>query len=113
MTGRISPIEIPIWSVDELNYIASVGFDLLNYRIAESVAQRFANEAIGSPHLMQDFCRGICKRLDLQFSNEDRFFEPSSMHVEAVFKDVAETIGRPIFEKLAREIALTGRALAP
>lgn len=102
MTGRIAPIEIPIWSIDELQFIATTGFGLLNYDITDSTATRLAAEAIGSPHLMQDFCRGLCKRLDLQASEQERTFQPEDVHIQGVFRDVAETIGRPIFEKLAR-----------
>jgi hypothetical protein len=65
MTGRIAPIEIPVWSSDELRYIPEIGFGLLNYKPADHVTKRLASEAIGSPHLMQDFCRTISKLLDL------------------------------------------------
>ncbi|MBX3694457.1 MAG: ATP-binding protein [Steroidobacteraceae bacterium] len=65
MTGRISPIQIPMWEHDELVFISKTGFGLLNYALSDDVSSRLADEAIGSPHLMQDFCRGICRRLDL------------------------------------------------
>ena len=102
MTGRISPIEIPVWSDDELRFIPETGFGLLNFKIPELVVKRLANEAIGSPHLMQDFCRGICKSRDLQRADWPTTLEVSDQGLEKVFREVAETIGRPIFEKLAR-----------
>jgi hypothetical protein len=46
---------------------------------------------------MQDFCRNISKRLASQEAAM-----ASAMPVENIFIDVAESIGRPIFEKLAR-----------
>ena len=103
MTGRIAQIEIPTWSEDELRFIPEIGFKLLASHLSDDVTARLSHEAIGSPHLMQDFCRSLCK---LYFTAaNDRLpplIEPSPHQLEAVFKEVAETIGRPIFEKLAR-----------
>ena len=65
MTGRIEPITIPVWELQELRFIPEIGFPKLGYRLAENVIDRFAAESIGSPHLMQDFCRTLCRRRDL------------------------------------------------
>ncbi len=102
MTGRISPIQIPSWSDEELIYIPDTGFRLLNYNISKTFTTRIASESIGSPHLMQDFCRGICKAKNVEHSHKRQFIEVPGPIIESTFKDVAETIGRPIFEKLAR-----------
>lgn len=102
MTGRISPIEIPMWSPAELAYIPNTGFELLSYRMRKPLVDRLAQEAIGSPHLMQDFCRGICRQLNLTAADELTELSVTDSQIEAVFRDVADTIGRPIFEKLAR-----------
>lgn len=102
MTGRISQIEIPIWSFDELTFIPSTGFELLNYQIEDQVLARLADEAIGSPHLMQDFCRGLCRSKGITGVGRLQKLDVSSGDLEDVFRDVADTIGRPIFEKLAR-----------
>lgn len=102
MTGRMSPIEIPVWSGRELRFIPETGFRLLNYELPAGVISRLAAEAIGSPHLMQDFCRTICRRLDLRQANSLQQLNIDESDLHDVFRDVAETIGRPIFEKLAR-----------
>ena len=68
MTGRIGPIDIPVWSLDELRFISHTGFRLLNCELPASVGTTFAEEAIGSPHLMQEFCRGICRLLGIDES---------------------------------------------
>jgi hypothetical protein len=102
MTGRISPVEIQAWSKNELIYIPQTGFGLLNYFLGESALSRLATEAIGSPHLMQDFCRGICKLRQIEKADELSGLHATQQEIESVFRDVAETIGRPIFEKLAR-----------
>jgi hypothetical protein len=102
MTGRISPIDIPTWTENELEFIPKTGFALLNYEIHVDLSRQLALQAIGSPHLMQDFCRGISKFL--QIIQQDSLIRLiiNRAQVESVYREVAETIGRPIFEKLAR-----------
>lgn len=102
MTGRISPIDIPTWSNTELQFISNTGFELLNYQASDELNSALSSEAIGSPHLMQEFCRGVSKVLGIEYKSEIRRFDAAKSQVESVFRDVAETIGRPIFEKLAR-----------
>lgn len=102
MTGRISPIEIQTWSERELCFIPETGFGLLNYRVPVKLSGRLAAEAIGSPHLMQDFCRTICRLTHLERKSESLVLDISDSTLDSVFREVAETIGRPIFEKLAR-----------
>lgn len=91
MTGRILSVEVPVWDDIDLSFIPNTGFALLDHPILKEAVVRLAQEAVGSPHLMQEFCRAICK--------EDYFVDD----IENVFRTTAEnTIGRPIFEKLAR-----------
>ena len=99
MTGRILPIEIPSWSEGELRFIPETGFSLLGTSVEATCIQRLTDESIGSPHLMQDFCRSLCRRLELAAAPAPAV---NDALIEDVFRDVAETIGRPIFEKLAR-----------
>lgn len=102
MTGRIFPIPIPIWREDELRFIPLTGFDLLNYKLDDGIIDRLTNEAIGSPHLMQDFCRTICRFKNLTYLEKSTQLNISDSELILVFRDVADTIGRPIFERLAR-----------
>jgi hypothetical protein len=99
MTGRIFPINVPAWEIDELVHIPSIGFGLLNIEINSVLPIVLANEAIGSPHLMQDFCRAICRQNKLP---EPLGIKDHRLFMTDVFSEVAETIGRPIFEKLAQ-----------
>jgi hypothetical protein len=62
MTGRVESIPVPAWTAAELMEIPQSGFPLLNADLAPSQQQRFATEAYGSPHLMQEFCRGLCSQ---------------------------------------------------
>ena len=102
ITGRIESITIPIWSTDELLEIAYEGFPLLNVTLEKSVSLRLANEAYGSPHLMQEFCRELAK-----FHHIDETLpETNGCTIGEVFDElftkVAEQTGRVIFDKLAR-----------
>ena len=51
---------------------------------------------------MQEFCRGLCRLLSLEMATAPTHLHPTHEQIEFIFRDVAETIGRPIFEKLAR-----------
>jgi hypothetical protein len=102
MTGRIAALEIQPWSTGELEFIPHTGFNLLNYRVPSGLSSRLASESIGSPHLMQDFCRGLCGLLDLTKSTMLTELQASDDQLTVVFRSVADTIGRPMFEKLAR-----------
>lgn len=51
---------------------------------------------------MQEFCRAICREEHIEHSNDGKLVDQTDTEVEKVFRDAAETIGRPIFEKLAR-----------
>jgi hypothetical protein len=62
MTGRVSTLVVDFWTVDDLLVIARKGFAALNVLDpGERIAKRLAKESYGSPHLMQQFCREICK----------------------------------------------------
>lgn len=98
MTGRILPMTIPTWSEAELSYIPSKGFPLLSIGVPNPISLALAKQAIGSPHLMQEFCRGIAK---YAASNQISAIPPD-LELAPIFRDVANTIGRPIFEKLAK-----------
>ena len=102
MTGRILPLEIPSWSEDELRYIPDTGFSLLNTKLDEGILARLTAESIGSPHLMQDFCRGVCRASQVMGNMGGRDIALSESDIECIFNDIAETIGRPIFDKLAK-----------
>jgi len=96
MTGRILPVNIPLWEESELSFIPEKGFSILGVILDKELITDLACQSIGSPHLIQEFCREICK------INPDNLGLVSSNILQKVFATTAETIGRPIFEKLAR-----------
>jgi hypothetical protein len=102
MTGRILPVNIPAWDEDELSFIPRTGFALLKGQLSASMTRNLAQESIGSPHLMQEFCRAICRAHGIGDTFGDTSADLDDAGIRAVFTEIAETIGRPIFEKLAR-----------
>jgi hypothetical protein len=102
MTGRLHPIDIPLWEQDELGFIPQTGFPLLKCVMSDEALQSFSEEAIGSPHLMQDFCRALCRQNGIKSEQDGCDLSASIAELDEVYSEVAETIGRPIFEKLAR-----------
>lgn len=62
MTGRVTSIAVNFWSIEELMVIAGKGFSVLGVDDPEErMARRLAETSYGSPHLMQRFCRELCK----------------------------------------------------
>lgn len=103
MTGRIESIEVPDWNHAELSQIPRRGFELLNLGVTEELILLLCHEALGSPHLMQEFCRELCLTRALTQSQERllevRFTQPE---IESVFRKVAAGTSKVIFDRLAR-----------
>lgn len=100
MTGRLDNINIPSWDIDELKNIPHEGFPLLNINVDSVIIDRFAKEAFGSPHLMQEFCRKLC---DLHGITQtvDSVINITGVD-ESIFKQVAEGTGKVIFDRLTK-----------
>jgi hypothetical protein len=96
MNGRLEPIKVPDWSIEELMEIPAKGFPLLGMAISEKLTRRLATEAYGSPHLMQEFCKALAKRTErADETDADREF------TDDIFTEIAEHTGRVVFDKLA------------
>jgi chloramphenicol 3-O-phosphotransferase len=102
MNGRVSIVQVPPWEHNELREIAQLGFPLLNVRPEPSVSDRLAAEAQGSPHLMQEFCKNTCLRSKLTETSDDPLRIVAQFPFEEVFREVAQDLGRNIFDRLAR-----------
>lgn len=100
MTGRLDSIDIPMWDHDELLLIAQNGFPLLNVIVDDDICHRFAGEAQGSPHLMQEFCRGLMKANEVEMT----LAEPAIISAldDELFRTVAAGTGKVVFDKLSR-----------
>jgi hypothetical protein len=60
LRGRVTAIDMSYWTPQELEQIAFRGFRELNVDLAPAVIQTLANEAFGSPQLMQAICLNFC-----------------------------------------------------
>jgi hypothetical protein len=102
MTGRIENVQVPTWELSELNEIAQVGFPLLNINVPKKIKDRFSSEALGSPHLMQEFCREFCRELRVDETKIPSKDITKDMLQDKLFKKVAFGTGRMMFDKLKR-----------
>ena len=64
LSGRLSLINIEAWKEEDLKKIALKGFDKLNIKIENSIAEKLAVECLTSPQLMQYICLSICTLLE-------------------------------------------------
>ncbi|MBO5354121.1 MAG: ATP-binding protein [Lachnospiraceae bacterium] len=71
LSGRLSLINMEPWDVVDLKEIAKVGFDKLNIKIEDEVAEKIAVESLSSPQLMQYICLNICTILELEDVEKD------------------------------------------
>jgi hypothetical protein len=60
LRGRLAQIDTSFWSIGELAQIAMNGFQRLMWTPSQSLAERLAKEACGSPQLMQRVCLDLC-----------------------------------------------------
>lgn len=62
MGGRVRTLDVSFWELEDLLVISRKGFEVLNIEdVDDAIGQRLASESYGSPHLMQQFCREVCK----------------------------------------------------
>jgi hypothetical protein len=103
MNGRIKNISVPSWTEDELMEIPTKGLPLLNLEAAPTVTSFLAKEANGSPHLMQEFCKQICLMSDIRETAPGKHLLKNTFEFDytVIFRDVANELGKNIFEKLA------------
>ena len=99
ITGRVENIEVPYWRLNELEQIPRVGFPLLAVNVSEKVIHNMAKESLGSPHLMQEFCRELCKEFEIK-ETLDKELKIDEMP-DVIFSKVGENTGKTIFDKLA------------
>jgi hypothetical protein len=100
ITGRLESLTVPVWEENELIQIPQTGFPLLGVNVDEKINQRMAQEAYGSPHLMQEFCRSLMASHNINETMNYPFRITSI--ADSLFIDVAESTGKVIYDKLAK-----------
>lgn len=61
VAGRQEVLSLPIWNEDELEAIATAGFQALKVSAPEAVKKKIAQESHGSPQIMQQLCLNLCR----------------------------------------------------
>lgn len=102
MNGRVSQVAVPPWTDKELAQIPSLGFPLLGMDVPQAVLRRFENEAQGSPHLMQEFCRKLAITEGVRTTAIPMKRVSAQLDLAVLFQQVAEDLGKNIFDKLAQ-----------
>ena len=70
LRGRVVGIDFDYWDSPNLQKIGELGFKELNVQVDPSLLRSFADEAAGSPQLMQALCLNLCFEADLRESQE-------------------------------------------
>lgn len=113
MTARVTPLEIELWTEDELKVIASKGFAKLQLvDHGDVIADRLAGMSFGSPHLMQKLCREICRKTNKVDQTVDpaRDLEEPADWDEFFRSQVEQSSGRWFSRLLTGPRERTGRA---
>lgn len=87
LRGRLIKLDFDYWDQDQLVKIAHTGFKLLNANLPDKYLNSLANEAAGSPQLMQTLCLNICFELDI----ESPFLGMAQLEInDAIFNKICE-----------------------
>ena len=104
MTGRLKTLNVGFWDEDDLRGIAVKGFETLNlHDSGDLVVNKMINETFSSPHLMQQFCLGICMEHDVRQEAEQPIDlgEPADGW-STFFRRLASDSSRSDFARLAK-----------
>ena len=101
ITGRFKHVGVPSWSEEDLKKIAEIGFRTLNVDIDSADIDKFAQESLGSPLLMQRFCWEVCYGADI---HETATLTKIIGNIDflKLFGEVAQDAGEPVYAKLAK-----------
>uniref|UniRef100_UPI001B3097FC hypothetical protein n=1 Tax=Rubellimicrobium arenae TaxID=2817372 RepID=UPI001B3097FC len=102
LRGRVAAVDLEPWTREELIQISRKGFGALNVDLAPALEKRLADEAFGSPQLMQS----ICMNLALVIGVKERLAEHVRMDVtEEMVKDtLLRTSSFVDFSKMLRDL---------
>ena len=102
LRGRVVAVDLEPWSVSDLRQIAKKGFQALNVGLADDVEQRFAEEAFGSPQLMQS----ICLNLAIVLGAQETFQHQKNVAIngEMVIDTLRRTSAFADFSKMLRDL---------
>lgn len=102
LRGRIGTVDLRYWEVDELRKIAEMGLATLNIEIIPRLIERLAEQAAGSPQLMQTLCYTTVaialgveerQRTSLRLTPKDADVE-SALKLAATMNDSRSLVGK-------------------
>ncbi|MDA3949997.1 MAG: hypothetical protein PF508_12365 [Spirochaeta sp.] len=93
LTGRVTQVPVPAWDPEELVEIASKGFPLLNVETSDNLVSNLVGQALGSPHLMQEFCLALCRKHNVEETAQERLSISGNEPLRPLFQSVAEETG--------------------
>lgn len=108
LQGRIKDFDFAYWDSDELVEIAHKGFGELNIECSKEYAKSLADEAAGSPQLMQSLCLETCREMKVSETLEHKASIPDGPDFfTAVCKRVAGSVDFSTTIKVMRDGPLT------
>lgn len=100
LQGRVYSVVSPPWNVGDLKTIGDVGFSALNIICPARIINRLADEAQGSPFLMQKLCWEVCAGIGIDARPDN----PTPVSEQYDFVPICERLsrdfGHPIYQKL-------------
>ncbi|MCO6414798.1 hypothetical protein JYK14_01205 [Siccirubricoccus sp. KC 17139] len=111
MEGRFNHLTIPMWNSEDLCKIGALGFPYLGLDLSSeppetggfALIEALADEAMGSPLLMQSLCAELCDQLDiLETVDPPRQISHEDVDLKIIYRRIAQDFGLPAFEKLSK-----------
>ncbi|MEU3247455.1 ATP-binding protein [Streptomyces sp. NPDC006875] len=103
MTGRVTHLSISPWDDEELISIATKGFVALNLVDTDSdLARRLSKESFSSPHLMQQFCKRLCRENGITRAAVDPYTLEAPASWINFFSQSATDTSKAAFDLLAQ-----------
>ena len=92
LRGRVTAIDMTYWATEELVQIAEKGFRNLNVTVGPATLNRMAEEAFGSPQLMQAICLNFCfERNILETNISNRMVNESEINFLQILERTSTT----------------------
>lgn len=90
LRGRAATLDVDYWQKSDLKRISETGFGLINVSLPEDIYNAFAEEAAGSPQLMQTICLHACFGLNLREKQADwRFVDVDQGQMSNIFESAS------------------------
>lgn len=99
--GRFKHIAIPNWALNDLALIPERGFAALNVIVERAVQRRICEDSFSNPLLVQEICSEFCLKCGV-FTAQDSKRELKANSLEETYRNMAESKGIPVYQKLRR-----------